>query len=396
MSSSGADSAQHGRLVSRLAGLSLETVVDLLATVCVSSATARNVADAELAKLKALPEHLVSNVLLSLDIAQHILGFLDTVHCVCRQVCTVWKRAWDAKQNRRGLRPQAEVLQPDFAMHPACCLAAFPSGDRLVVGHYSFLRVVDSRLQAARDLTAFLSQEPDTNGVSSLAASDDSVYVSFSTHDDGCAIRRIELGASTDDAESAALLYEPVINSDFEDLALAQNNTLFAAHMFCDVSTDPHSYSMHVRALDARTLQERYRFGAHFKKADWEHVTPSIVVVNEELYWSTGEPDVLWAYSFAGEPLREVRGVWRAPRLLRYVRDRLYLIDNSYTEYYDTSRVVTVLTLEGETIQVYGSWPAESRDCDRITCMCPTRDKLMLTLRKGYQNEAVHLALAGV
>jgi hypothetical protein len=51
-------------------------------------------------------------------------------------------------------------------------MAAFLSGDRLVVGHYSFLRVLDGRMKTTLDLDSVIS---NVNCVSSLAASDDSI-----------------------------------------------------------------------------------------------------------------------------------------------------------------------------------------------------------------------------
>ena len=99
----------------------------------------------------------MSDVTLSTDLAQHLLASLDAVHCRARQVCTVWRDALDAGDDgRRGLKPPAEVLTPDFFMHPAACVAAFPSGYTLVVGHHSSLRVVDRSMHTVLDLRTFI------------------------------------------------------------------------------------------------------------------------------------------------------------------------------------------------------------------------------------------------
>ena len=119
----------------------------------------------------------------------------------------------------------------------------------------------------------------------------------------------------------------------------------------------------HVIALDATTLEERFRFN-----------TPcyafAIAVVYDELIIGGHHRDMptadgrLIVYSLLGEYRREISGEWGTPRHVHFVRDRLYLVEwtgeeeeeEEEEESLDTApngRRVFVLSPQGETLQIF-------------------------------------------
>ena len=114
-------------------------------------------------------------------------------------------------------------------------------------------------------------------------------------------------------------------------------------------------------ALDAQTLQPRYRFGLSLLNCPC-----GMAAVGEELFVCDPNNDRIQVFSLAGEHRRSITGAWKKPDALCLVEDRLYLVeqdDEDYDEededeevaFYNlhAGRRIFVLSLLGETLQVY-------------------------------------------
>ena len=121
----------------------------------------------------------------------------------------------------------------------------------------------------------------------------------------------------------------------------------------------------YIIALDAQTMQLRHRFA--FGRGLLE-ATGGLAVGGDELYACDSSNDRLQVFSLTGEHRRSVTGEWRAPNMLCFERDRLYLVEDPPYEDEDTTlyanplqgRRILVLSLQGNILQVV-THPTESR-----------------------------------
>ena len=77
-----------------------------------------------------------------------------------------------------------------------------------------------------------------------------------------------------------------------------------------------------ILALDAQTLQVRYRFGLELLN-DVNH----LAVVADELYVCDTANDRLQVFSLTGEHRRSIKGEWKSPYRICFAKDRLYLVE---------------------------------------------------------------------
>jgi hypothetical protein len=136
-------------------------------------------------------------------------------------------------------------------------------------------------------------------------------------------------------------------------------------------------------ALDARTLEERFRFqvppevhhdalGLHLR---------DLTVMADEVFCCDDQTRCLHVFSLAGEYLRAIRGPWREPRFVTHCKGRLYVSEftgweegswaNEYgpdgevlydeadwsAEKKAAGRRISVVTPQGETLQVFDQFP---------------------------------------
>ena len=108
-------------------------------------------------------------------------------------------------------------------------------------------------------------------------------------------------------------------------------------------------------ALDAHSLQPRYRFGKSLLND-----ARGLAVVGEELFVCDMKNNRLQVFSLAGEHRRSITGEWKRPASLCVVKDRVYLIescdiadDDPLNEIQTRGRRIFVLSLQGDTLQVY-------------------------------------------
>ena len=126
-------------------------------------------------------------------------------------------------------------------------------------------------------------------------------------------------------------------------------------------------------ALDAQTLEPRYRFGRSLLN-DACHMA----VVGEELFVCDRDNDRLQVFSLAGEHRRSITGEWTKPALLCFAKDRLYLVEDEDDEEEEDEeegegedgrlcgKRIFVLSLQGDTLQVF-TLPDEQA-CEGFCC----------------------------
>ena len=153
-------------------------------------------------------------------------------------------------------------------------------------------------------------------------------------------------------------------------------------------------------ALDAQTLEPRYRFGRSLLN-DACHMA----VVGEELFVCDRDNDRLQVFSLAGEHRRSITGEWTKPALLCFAKDRLYLVEEEEGEDEEDEeegegedgmqdnprgKRIFVLSLQGDTLQVF-TLP----DAQVILSLCCFDNQLLVTCRSQADERAM-LALSGV
>merc|ERR1712232_492099 len=118
-------------------------------------------------------------------------------------------------------------------------------------------------------------------------------------------------------------------------------------------------------------------------------------VVGEELFVCDSNNDRLQVFSLAGEHRRSITGKWKRPLALCFVKDRLYLVEEADTEEDDNGnliyplrgRRIFVLSLQGETLQVYTHpvVPAPGPFADPLAFwdLCYFEGKLLASVRNG-------------
>ena len=157
-----------------------------------------------------------------------------------------------------------------------------------------------------------------------------------------------------------------------------------------------HDTQDEIVALDAQTLQPRYRFGQSLLNRPG-----GMAVVGEELFVCDIGNDRLQVFSLAGEHRRSITGEWKRPYGLCFVKDRLYLVEE-YDEDDDEDgelvdplrgRRLFVLSLQGDTLQVY-THPVEGQHFDEVLC-CFDGKLLVPVLDDAKKVEGV-VAMLGV
>ena len=158
----------------------------------------------------------------------------------------------------------------------------------------------------------------------------------------GSTLARLDATLVASYADQDKPIYAPV---------LAPGGLLFV--VLCD---DDDGEKDEIVALDAQTLQPRYRFGMGMLN----HAC-GLVVIGEELFVCDQVNDRLQVFSLAGEHRRSITGEWERPVALCFVKDRLYLIEENNTEQDAGGELVNllpgrricVLSLQGDTLQVF-------------------------------------------
>ena len=100
--------ASH-RIGARVAGLSPEQLCAIIEAQAGASDAALRVAEEHAARLVEQPEWVLSEVLLSPDLAPHILAQLPTTEHAAKGTCRAWRRGWKETLKKRE-RPRLLVI----------------------------------------------------------------------------------------------------------------------------------------------------------------------------------------------------------------------------------------------------------------------------------------------
>ena len=330
--------APASRLAARLFDLSHAQLLEIAAAGCEASTEVKNRADAILAAHKPLAQRAVEGVLLSSDLMPHLLAPLQLEDGAAAAVCSQWANGWKAtSEGRRRLRQVALDFPQDLLDKISLGTAVVPGGDELVVRSGSTVRIF------ARDMSSGTSFELPSNigDVGCIATSEQFLYAT--------ALGEKGLRCFTHAGTEVA---------NYEDPDKYIYSPVFAPGglLFCILGDEGDLKLDEIIALDAQTLQPRYRFGLSLL-----NYACKMVVAGEELFVCDNRNDRLQVFSLAGEHRRSITGEWKRPIALCFVKDRLYLVEQDDDDMDNEGELVNplpgrrivVLSLQGETLQVY-------------------------------------------
>ena len=361
--------ASTTRLRARLASQPHEELLDLLVQLASRSAEISRDVDEFLAARNPLPEWAVTRVLLSEDLMPAILAPLDVMHAAAMDVCQTWRMAWRATDGtRRGLRPAAAMpaVTPPLGNHVLDMVAL--DDERLCISTEWEMRIVNKQMQTRHTIE---------HGAESLAAGNGRL---FTTSASGPECVRSYL------LTDYSLAAERVFEEEFvRDLAFAPGGPLFLVTGSENNDDDDDNGRDRIHALDPATLETRFTFGEFDCGA-----LQGIAIVGDELYVGHQPDHSLRVFSFTGEALRDIKGDWRRPAMLRFVNGRLYLFDDRELPRADdseevkaakrpTGRRVFVLTPQGDTLQIYDCTPHLHGTIDVVVSMTVFNKKLIVT-----------------
>ena len=338
--------APASRLAARLVDLSHAQLLEIAAAGCEASTEVQNRADAILAAHKPLPQWAVEGVLLSGDLVPHLLAPLQLEDGAAAAVCSRWADGWKAtSEGRRRLTQVAfDFPQELLGVSSTFSIAVIPGGDELVVRSGCTVRIL------ARDMSsgASFESEPQSQYCSYIAASEQHFYMTDS-NEEVCSLTH----AGTEVAkygDGTKFIFCPV---------LAPGGLLF-----CVLSQDGNEKEDEIIALDAQTLQPRYRFGLSML-----NFACGMVTIGEELFVCDRDNNRIQVFSLAGEHRRSITGEWKRPSGLYFVKDRLYLVEkkDGTDNPLQCGRRICVVSLQGDMLQVYMN-PVEGQTFGETFC----------------------------
>ena len=335
--------APASRIAARLADLSHAQLVEIAAAGCDASTEVKDRADALLAVHKPLAQWAVEGVLLSSDLVPHLLAPLQLEDGAAAAVCSRWAEGWKAtSEGRRRLRKVALDFPPELLSKGSLNMAVIPGDDELlVVKSGSTARIL------GRDMSGGGAsfELPSSSGY--IAASEEFIYVT----------RFFErITSFTHDGTEVVSYEDPDRLIAFP--VLGPGGLLFCV-LYDDADGIEHD---EIVALDAQTLQLRYRFGRSLL-----NYACQMAVVGDELFVCDCNNDRLQVFSLAGEHRRSITGEWKKPEKLCFAKDRLYLVEqegegegvgegegegDGRPPY---GRRISVLSLQGDTCLLYTS-----------------------------------------
>jgi hypothetical protein len=332
------------RLSLRLGQLPHDMLAELAARLCSDSPALQAAAEECMAAHTPLPHELVERVLLSPDLTPHILGPLEAEDGAAAAVCSQWLVGWKAtNEPRRRLKQVPLDLPEEVFAGLDVQMTSTPDG-RLVVLEGQKVHILDRSMRVLQTVPG--------KYYCLIAASDDSIfYASF----DWPVVRRMVCRSSHDGTVDAVYQRE---HYQFYCPVLAPGGLLFCV-MFEQGGQEDWN---EIIALDAQTMQLRQRFGRGLLSG-----AVQLAVVADELYVCDTGNDRLQVFSLTGEHRRSITGEWRAPEILCFAKDRLYLVerdpeDEDHEEDEDgesaepafplQGRRILVLSLQGDILQV--------------------------------------------
>ena len=347
------------RLAMRLGELSHAQLLQIAVAGCEASSEINNLADAFFATHKPLPQWAVEGVLLSNDLVPHILASLQLEDGAAAAVCSSWADAWKAtSEARRHLRRVAfDIPQDLLGMADYFELVAISSDTdaepQLLVRSGGTVRILARNMCTKRSLFDAAFDRDD----SVIAADGQSIYVIVRSG------QPLQPGSVT----VRRLAHDGSELASYEDHKFPFRGVLARGGYFFCVGQGLDDHDDEILVLDAQSLQPRYRFGLSLFNG-----AADIVLIDGSLVVCDTENDRLQVFSLTGEHLCSITGEWKRPVGLCFVKDRLYLIEESQdeeegdeTELCDPlrGRRIFVLSLQGDTLEVFQN-PVEGHSFD--------------------------------
>ena len=355
------------RLAARLFELSHAQLLEVAVAGCEASPEVTKQAEAILAAKDPLAQRLVDGVLLSSDLAPHVLAPLPLEDgAAAAAVCSLWAEGWKATIEGRccltrvALADLPAGVLKGFFIH-GMQMAAIPGDNgQLAVSSGDKVFILDRSMNIVSSFTQSIGLGCPIN------ADEQSIYATKDEQHKRLAHDGTELACYADPyAEGVGYGREP------SRPVLAPGGLLFCVqHEGRDVGGEDEVWEDEIIALDAHSMQFRYRFGKSLLKAtgDHDYQTHAMTVSGEELFVCDMLNDRLQVFSLAGEHRRSITGGWKRPSSLCVIKDRLYLVESHINEnHYIRSetygplpddrqtrgRRIFVLSLQGDTLQVY-------------------------------------------
>ena len=370
------------RLAAWLGQLLHIILAELSAQLCSESPALQAAAEECMAACDPPPLEMAERVLLSPDLMPFILGQLLAEDGTVAAVCSHWLAVWEATKLRQVPLdfPDDAIRTEPYERNPYVTLgmAATPDG-RLLVNASNKLYTLDRSMRVLQ-----MRELGIVRPLPILAAIDDSTVI---MGENNCYVEVPHYGrycdipwrtvfrfpydgtASYGCTASADGLGEDVVGESYRHnvcgpVLVPGGPVLCTARGHPDARACPPSERLdEIFALDAETLQLRYRFGQGLL----DHPC-GMAVVGDELYVCDRGNDRLQVFTLTGEHRRSVTGAWRKPNRLCFAKGRLYLVER--TKYYGypndedvdainyainfaQGRRLLVLSLQGDILQVF-------------------------------------------
>ena len=291
----------------------------------------------------SLQPELVEGVLLSSDLAPYVLAHLQLEDGAAAAVCSLWAEGWKATSEGRRRLTRVNFDFPGDLLTDFDDLGVILREDQdrdqeqLVVSSGHTVSILDRSMNI---VDRFLCEDR----LGCITADTQSIY---GTNSFDSIIRLTHDGAVDSTYEdpdgSPRYMYCPV---------LAPGGLLFCVsynYEQNDCELDE------IVALDAHSLEPRYLFGKSLLND-----ARGLALVGEELFVCDMKNDRLQVFSLTGEHRRSITGEWKRPSSLCVMKDRLYLVehyeseaDGPYKDSQARARRIFVLSLQGDTLQVY-------------------------------------------
>ena len=334
------------RLAAWLGQLLHIMLAELTAQLCSESPARQAAAEECMAAHDPPPLEMVERVLLSPDLVPSILLLAE--NGAVAAVCTHWLAVWEATKLKQVpldfpddvLTEWATMSELRKRWHDDLGMAATPDGRLLVSAGFKLYTLDRSmRVLQMRNLGVFPGRI--------LAASDVSVIVDTMDLRETCF--RSLARSSHDDTEEAKFKLE---DYNVWNPVLVPGGLVFCTAMDDRFRSmwpyDAERLPAEILALDAQTLQLRYRFGQGLLDDP-----RGMVVVGDELYVCDLGNDRLQVFTLTGEHHRSVTGKCRRPERLCFAKDRLYLVEEKSWGNLTQGHRLLVLSLQGDILQVF-------------------------------------------
>ena len=323
----------------RLSALPREVLASLISSACSVSPELRGTAENCLKRHEEM-QRLFQGVLLSADLLPRVLVFLASEDaCGVRVLNVAEELGGDRDETRRAASKARRALGDErrrrwdggAASRRALCVASTSGED-------DFIDELDHTLQRVRRWRCPRDDE-SSYGDLPIAAGSHGLYMVRSQpgRGGGSSVRRLSPDGSSILAEYRDRAIWQIVSVHVSTSGGGSSHRDGAGGGAAAAVDPPLLYAAvrgsngamadedQILALDALTLTRRFRFGAGIVRGVRE-----VARVGTELYVASGAVGVLHVFSLSGCHLRDLRGRWRTPWLLRYTGGRLYMVEDAY------------------------------------------------------------------